>query len=144
MKTVRPTTARSYRQHVEKLLIPAMGDIALSKLRADHVVTAYDKIQAEHPTMGPTAMRRMHATLSSALNEAVKARRIDFNPAAHVHLPRAPRPKVKPWEPAELGKFLDHAAGHREGILSRSSPRPACAAVKRSAFAGPTSTSRPA
>ena len=101
----------------EKLLIPALGDVALSKLRSDLVAEAYDRIQAENPKIGPATIRRIHATFSSALNSAVGARRIDFNPAAHVHLPAHTRPQVRPWEPAELGKFLDHAANHRDGIV---------------------------
>lgn len=40
-----------------------------------------------------------------------------FNPAVDVDLPSAPRPKVRPWEPAELGRFLDLVAADRLGAL---------------------------
>jgi integrase len=67
--------------------------------------------------VGPTTLRRIHACLSSALNAAVKARRLSYNPAIGVDLPAANRPQVKPWEPAELGAFLDHVQTHRMGAL---------------------------
>jgi integrase len=67
--------------------------------------------------LGPTTLRRIHACLSSALTRAVKARKIGFNPAQHVDLPDASRPRVVPWEPVELGRFLDYAVPHRFGII---------------------------
>lgn len=62
-------------------------------------------------------MRRIHATLRSALNDAVRRRVIPYNPAALAELEPTRRPKVRPWEPEELGAFLDLAAGHRLGVL---------------------------
>jgi integrase len=116
-KPIRPTTARVYRQHVEQYLIPKLGHVVLNQLRSEHISAAYDELLAERTTMGPTTLRRVHACLSSALNAAVKARRLDFSPAQHVHLPDATRPKVQPWQPEQLGAFLDHVAGHRLGSL---------------------------
>ncbi len=116
-KPVRATTARGYRQHVDHYLIPKLGHVMLTQLRAEHISAAYDELLAENPTMGPTTLRRVHACLSSALTAAVKARRLDFNPSQHIRLPDASRPKVHPWEPADLGTFLDHVAAHRLGIL---------------------------
>ena len=71
-----------------------------------------DKIEA-----GPQTVRRVHATLRSALNAAVKQRRLPYNPAVHVELPSAQRPKVRPWEPEELGAFLDSIGGDRLGAI---------------------------
>lgn len=34
-----------------------------------------------------------------------------------VALPKTARPKVQPWEPTELGRFIDCAAGDRLGVL---------------------------
>jgi integrase len=116
-RPIRPTTARSYAQHVKSYLIPELGHLELSKLRNDHIAAAYDNVQAANPRLGPATLHRIHRTLSSALNAAVKARRIEFNPASLVHLPEVRRPQVRPWEPAELGKFLDFVAGDELGAL---------------------------
>jgi integrase len=66
---------------------------------------------------GPSTVRRVHATLRSALATAQRRRLVPYNAAVDVELPKVSRPKVRPWEPAELGKFLDHAAGDRLGTL---------------------------
>ena len=69
---------------------------------------------------GPSTVRRVHATLRSALSDAKRRRLVSYNAAVDVALPKAARPtrpKVQPWEPAELGRFLDHAAGDRLGVL---------------------------
>ena len=120
-RKVRATTARSFAQHLNTYLIPTLGHLPLAGLRAEDISAAYDQITA-HPArpgspMSPATLRRVHATLRSALNAAVRARRIDRNPARFVDLPDYRRPPVSPWSPAELGAFLDQAASHRLGVL---------------------------
>jgi len=83
--------------------------------------------------LSPARIRRVHATLMSALGSAVKRKRIAYDPAAHVELasgrrPRAVvwtedrvvawlrtgvRPPVAVWTPGQAGAFLDVAATHR-------------------------------
>jgi len=67
--------------------------------------------------MSPATLRRYHATLSGALNAAVKEQRLASNPCRHVELPSAPRPRVTPWSPTQLGAFLDHASADRLAAL---------------------------
>jgi integrase len=117
---LRPTTQRSYRQHIDGYLIPHLGHLTLVELRTAHVDRLYAALRQpdEHgKRRSPTTIRRVHATLMSALNAAVKRKLIPHNPAAHADLEPATRQKVRPWEPAELGAFLDHAAKHRLGTL---------------------------
>jgi integrase len=80
---------------------------------------------------GPATMQRYRATLRAALNAAIRAKKITFNPASYVELPSGKRPKAllwtderirrwrqtgqKPsrvmiWTPEQTGQFLDHAA----------------------------------
>jgi len=88
-----------------------------------------DARQRAQPTRPLTAarLRRIHTTLMSALNTAVKRRLLPLNPASYVELdtgrrPRAvvwteqreahwratgERPKVAVWLPAQTGAFLD-------------------------------------
>jgi integrase len=113
---LRATTARSYRQHINDHLKPTMGKLRLRDLRPGHVSAMLRKVGAGRP--GPATVRRVHATLRSALGSAVRLQLLAFNVAANVDLPAAPRPKVRPWEPAELGRFLDHAVtDERVGAL---------------------------
>lgn len=85
-------------------------------------------------TNGPATRQAIRRTLRTALNKAIAKQMITFNPASHVELATAPRPKgllwtdervalwqetgerpgpVMVWTPAQLGQFLDAAEGHR-------------------------------
>lgn len=128
-RNLRATTHRSYRQHIDDYLVPHLGDVRLRALRAVHISTMIDAMLAgtEKPgkpgrpavQLRPKAatVKRVHATLRSALNAAVKQQRITVNPALHVELPNVSRPRVQPWSAADLGAFLDAAASDRLGSL---------------------------
>ncbi|MFC5179405.1 tyrosine-type recombinase/integrase [Nocardioides taihuensis] len=58
-------------------------------------------------------LRRIHATLMSALNTAVKRGLIDRNPASTVELPRAAKPTTTAWTAEELARFLDAISDDR-------------------------------
>ncbi|WP_454174976.1 site-specific integrase [Gordonia sputi] len=131
---VRPTTLRSYQQHVNAYIVPTIGNVRLRDLRATHVEHMLREI-AKPPTkpaegakigkgqrrnpkqLSPATQRRVHATLRSALTSAKRKHLVSFNAAADMELPRAARPRVKPWTPTELGTFLDRAGSHRLGAL---------------------------
>lgn len=119
--TLRATTRRSYQGHLDGYLVPHLGKLRLRDLTPGHVEAMYRAILkgngAAGRKVGPTTVRRVHATLSSALNKAVKQRLLAHNPAQYVELPAANTAKVNPWQPAELGCFLDYAAGDRLGTL---------------------------
>ncbi len=152
---LRQTTRRSYEIHFHLYLTPGIGHLRLSQLRVEDVEDLYTALRdlgtattaspmlarmlaARHAAGGArplsdASIRRVHATLMSALNSAAKRRLIPFNPAAHVELatgkrPKAAlwtdervtewrrthkRPKVAVWTPEQTGAFLDHAASDR-------------------------------
>jgi len=114
-RSLRATTRHAYAAHLRLHLIPVLGAIPLDQLRPEDVTRLVDHVLATGA--GPQTARRVHATLRSALNTAVKQRRLPYNPAVHVELPEAHRPPVHPWEPDELGRFLDAAAADRLGSL---------------------------
>ena len=113
---LRPTTERSYRQHIRDHLTPQLGHLRLRDLRPNHVAALLRTVaqgQPGKPAPGPASVRRVHATLRSALTSAHRQQLVAFNAAANLDLPAAARPKVRPWEPAELGRFLDSIGGNR-------------------------------
>ncbi len=118
---LRPTTERAYRQHIDAYLIPHLGHLRLRDLRPAHVSRMLLDLDDSNATrarpIGPTSLVRLHATLRSALNDARREGLVKGNAAADATVPRATRPKVRPWEPDELGRFLDHAGAHRLGTL---------------------------
>src|SRR3954447_7031094 len=154
---LRSNTRRSYRGHLDLYLKPGLGHLKLVDLRDVHIERLYAALpllgrtdltdapeevgrllsvrsgQAPVRSMGPTSIRRVHATLMSALNTAVKRKLLETNPAAHVELPSGRRPRavvwtperiaawrrtgVRPpvavWTPEQAGTFLDAAARER-------------------------------
>jgi integrase len=46
--TIRPTTARCYRQHLDDYLLPRLGGIRLSRLRGGDITAMYQVIRDEH------------------------------------------------------------------------------------------------
>jgi integrase len=120
-RSLLATTRRSYEIHLRIHLIPKLGWIPLEKLRPGDIAAAYRAIEAERPEgrppVGPATIRRIHATLRASLNSAVQQQRLPFSPASHVELPEAKRPKVAPWEPEELGRFLDAVQSDRHSCL---------------------------
>jgi integrase len=122
---LRPTTRHGYSRHGELYIVPLLGAYAVRDLRHEHGVRFYAAIRRQNETKaadgrttaGPATIRRIHATVSSFLNDLVRQRVLPHNPFEHVELEVAERPKVQPWEPAELGAFLDAAAGDRLGAM---------------------------
>lgn len=116
----RPSTALNTHQHLRDYWIPLLGHYRLSDLTVDDVDRALATLRKQSSRPKPLSaesVRRIHATLRAALNDAVRRRVLPYNPAALAELEPTRRPKVRPWEPDELGAFLDHAAAHRLGVL---------------------------
>jgi len=122
---LRPTTRRSYESHLRLYLVPHLGHVRLRDLSATHLERMYAAIRSDsgrreaggERQTGPATIRRVHATLSSAMNTAVKRRLLAYSPAQHVELEPSARPEVTPWQADELGAFLDAAAADRLSAL---------------------------
>ncbi len=111
----KPTTMRSYRAYVDNDLIPALGNLPIEQLRAEHLERFFgDLLDAGR---GEVTVRRIHATVRSALGYAVQTHRLASNVAANIKLPNPKRPDVQPWSAVDLASFLNRAAGDRLGPL---------------------------
>ncbi|GGS97493.1 site-specific integrase [Planobispora rosea] len=150
-------TRKGYLTHIRLYYRPGLGHVRMSDLRDHHFEELYaamrqigrladgvrpspmlrrlleartDTQQARRP-LSASRIKRIHATATSALNSAVRRKRIPFNPAEHVELvpPRRRRPLVwtaerierwqqtgrRPapvmvWTPQQTGAFLDFVA----------------------------------
>ena len=119
---IRSTTARSYAEHVTLYLTPVLGHLRLADLSVTDIEELYEAMRQLGRTkagassspelaqllaarsspelarpLSAARIRRVHATLRSALNSAVKRRLIPFNPALYVELAQAGRPKALLW-----------------------------------------------
>lgn len=105
--TVKPTTWHNYAEHVNKDLIPALGPIKLEQLRHEHVQSFVADLASAG--RGATTICRIIATLSSALGDAVRQRRLQYNVCEHVVLPKTERAEVTLWTASQAVTFLEHA-----------------------------------
>jgi integrase len=154
---LKDSTRTSYTTHIALYLKPALGDLRLEELRDHHVEELYAAmrligtdvarpspvlrrilaartrvVNVDKP-LSAARIRRVHATLMSALNSAVKRRKLVHNPAEHVELASGKAPKavvwtapriaewkksgkrypVAVWTPELAGAFLDAVADDR-------------------------------
>ncbi|TVT11365.1 site-specific integrase [Amycolatopsis bartoniae] len=106
--TLKPTTMARYTDYVTKDLVPALGAIRLEQLHHEHLAQ-FVKNQLD-AGRGPITLRRCITTLSSALNDAVRQRRLPHNPARYIHIPRPAKTERTCWTPRQAAAFLRHCA----------------------------------
>jgi hypothetical protein len=182
---LRASTKRSYGEHIDLYLRPGLGHLRLTDLREIDIERLYNamaQLGQGHPErsheydrlvaaraaglgkpLTAARIRRVHATLLSALGAAVKRKQIGHNPASHVELaagrrPQAvvwtedrieawrrtgTRPAVAVWTPQQAGAFLDAAVRHRLYPLFHLVAYRGLRRVRRSGSAGRTRTWRP-
>lgn len=116
IKAVRPPairggTWRGYRDNVDRLIVPRIGDVPLQHLTRAKVKALYAELATSGGRGGrPLAVKtvhNVHLTLRRALGDAVDDRILTSNPADGAHrLPRDRGLEMKTWTGAELGRFL--------------------------------------
>jgi integrase len=110
---VRAGTARTYKFHIDRLLLPKIGMIPLRRLRASHV----EAMMAALSGLSPHTVAGARSVLRRALADAERDRIISHNAAAlarsHVALPSR---LVAPSVPT-VRAVLDALSGHRLSAL---------------------------
>ena len=120
-QSLRPSTRASYEAHVRRYLVPHLGSIRLGALHPRDIERMYAELAVASGRGGrrlsPATLRRIHATLTSALTLAVRRGLLVRNPASTVELPRTTKARVQTWSPAELASFLDATVEDRLHLL---------------------------
>ncbi|MEV0407304.1 hypothetical protein [Actinoallomurus sp. NPDC050550] len=91
--SLRPSTLRGYASHVNDYLHPHLGIIPLQDLDIRDLQHMFTVILRGSSASGrpvtAATLKRIHATLRTALNAAIRERLITDNPARYVELPPA-------------------------------------------------------
>lgn len=89
-------------------------------------------------TLSPARIRRVHATLSSALSTAVRQKKIGHDPSKNVELPTAKKRRPLLWTPERVSRWRELLAAEaaKEPGERRSVPKPAPVMVWTPALAG--------
>lgn len=107
-RALRPSTRKSYREHLDNHLLPHLGHYKLRELQARHIDQMLNSLASRRgESLSNGSLRRVHSTLRTALNAAVRRRLIPYNPANAVELPPTGYNEVTVWTAAEVATFLE-------------------------------------
>ena len=97
--------------YANKHIAPSIGHVKLSELDALTVQTFY---QDKHSAgMLPQTVKRMHATLSKALSDAVKFKLVSYNVARDAERPKVYRTEIHALTKEQVSRLFDASVGDR-------------------------------
>jgi len=102
-----PRGFERYASIIRQHLIPEMGNITLTQLRAEHIQRHYNTIM-NHGLSAGTA-RYHHAVIHKALQTAIKWGLLNLNAADGVDVPRSRQNEMQTWDDFEVRHFLEAA-----------------------------------
>jgi integrase len=109
-------TYATHRQQIRSHIAPAIGRIKLEALRKFHIDRLYADLLRAKPEgagLAPSSVRRVHAVLHAALEEAVRGDLIPRNPATHANKPKVQEGEIEPLDTRQALAFMDTARGDR-------------------------------
>ena len=112
--TIRPSTFRNYKQHVECHVCPHLGSVQLQKLSGSQINALYAKLALSGKKDGKSGLsaltvRHVHAVLHRALKDAVRWERLTRNPIEAADPPSIRGDgtrELKTWNAEQLKAFL--------------------------------------
>ena len=104
--TVSPKTHELYEYLSRKHLIPALGAIPLSRLRAQHIQALYSE---KLSSLSPRTVQLLHVCLHKALDNAIKTGLLARNPLDAVDVPKVEHHEMKTMTEDDIKLFLDEA-----------------------------------
>ena len=120
LSKVKPRTAESYRIITKNHIKPGLGATRLDALNAHTVQTFYNGLSeesGEKKPLSPKTVKNIHGVLHKALQQAVKNRYINFNPAEACELPRIEKAEIQPLDDTQITAFLKAIKGNRYEYL---------------------------
>ena len=90
-----PTTIYKNRQIIDRVIVPALGQIQIADLTARHLDEFYRQLLIGPEAISASSVRRYHAIISAALNRAVKWGWLATNVASRATLPEVERPALQ-------------------------------------------------
>jgi integrase len=109
---LKPKTVASYRSLLANRVLPRWADVRLDRVTYEDVGAWVSDMAA---TVSPSTTRQAYHLLTSMLDEAVKGRRLPFNPASGVELPRLPRVHKRYLSHEQVGLLADECGD--EGVV---------------------------
>ncbi|MDW3038322.1 MULTISPECIES: tyrosine-type recombinase/integrase [Bacillus cereus group] len=108
MTKVKKQTLNTYRWIVEKHIIPAIGDVELTKLNPIIIQGLYNKLTKEK-ALSDENIQKVHTLINDSLKKAERWGLIARNPASLVDRPKAEKKEITVWDVEEVRQFLKYA-----------------------------------
>ncbi len=106
---LRPGPWRRSEEYVRIHIVPVIGRVRLTRLTPQHLSHLYeDRLRAG---LGPTSVHHLHATIHTALDQAVRWNLVPRNVADLVDPPRVGRRAMTVLTPEQVRVLLDAARG---------------------------------
>ncbi|WP_370014643.1 tyrosine-type recombinase/integrase [Peribacillus sp. B2I2] len=112
-KRIKETTASSRKYLMDKHLIREnpFANKPLSKITTEDIDAFYNlKLDEEYST---STIRKLHQLLNQAFGQAVKWKKISFNPVINADPPSVKKEEMKIWSFDEIDSFLNQCKGER-------------------------------
>jgi integrase len=116
--SLKPSTAKSYREVVQWYVQPQLGRVKLVNLNALLIRSLYANLLVQggrrrRGGLRPATVAVVHRVLRKALNDAVLWGLLVRSPLLGVKPPRHTRPEMHAWSPNEARRFLRSVEGDR-------------------------------
>lgn len=108
MTKVKKQTLNTYRWIVEKHIIPAIGDVELTKLNPMIIQGLYNELTKEK-ALSDENIQKVHTLINDSLKKAERWGLIARNPATLVDRPKAVKKEITVWNVEEVRQFLKYA-----------------------------------
>ncbi len=109
LPNVEETTRIGYRSKINCYINPAIGDILVQSLRAEHVQMMINNMHESG--LSPKNIRDTYNNINAAMKKAVKIRLVPYNPCEGVSLPKLKKYRANVYPPEMIHTLLDNAMG---------------------------------
>lgn len=108
-KSVGEQTQILYESIIRVHIVPALGEVPLSKLTAFHIENFIDQLTKSG--FAAETVRRIYSVINTSLNAAARLDLVVKNVAAKIEKPKVVRKELKVWEPEYVAEFLEKIKG---------------------------------
>ena len=122
---LRESTARYYQMFIDKHIVPKLGDVKLTELRAMQIQKFYNDLRTggrlreaqkeKNPGLSASYVRGIHTMLHTCLDAAVREKLILSNPVNDCKPPKLMKKEMKTLEPEQVQAYLK--AADARGLL---------------------------
>lgn len=109
LPNIEETTRIGYKTKLRCYIKPQIGHILLKSLKADHVQKMINTMMAQE--LSPKNIRDTFNNINAAMKQAVKLRKIPYNPCEGVVLPKLKKYRAKVYDIGMINQLLDIAKG---------------------------------